>query len=129
MADYTAFEAVLASAIPQVFESRFPEGEFTRAVRVTDDAAEDFVVTRAQVLISPEALSGSINVLDFCTRIALECHEFDTRAELEGQRILEEFNCKMQRAFFEIERRFGRDTLEQLIQANLNGGPHDPDNH
>lgn len=122
MADYSGTEAIFVIALPQIYDSKYPDDEpFSRQVRVTDEADDNFVVSKSTVLISPKALGDELNVVKFCARIARACHDFDRKHIEADRRLQEEFQGRLQYAVEGIIRRWGPEVLDEWLKEARNG--------
>jgi hypothetical protein len=121
MADYSAFESIFGSAIPQVYQAKYPDSEFTRTIVVSSEAADNFVVTRSQILISPKVIGQDLNVFEFCQRVAHAAWDFDHIHQQREARLLTEFQERLATDLAEIEKRWGSDGLVTMLRAALNG--------
>lgn len=121
MADYTGLTSVFEVAIPQVWKAKYPDFEWSRRIEVSDEAEDNFVITRSAVLISPKAIGDKLNLFDFCTRITRAAWDFDHLAEQREQRLREEWLTRLTRDLDEIEKRWGIEGLDELLMDALNG--------
>lgn len=119
MADYSAVEAVLASAIPQVWDKKYPDHEFTRTIHVEQSADDNFRITEKTIHISPKVMSESLNLFKFCSRVAEACWDFDHLAERRRQRLWEHFSSRLGTDIEEIRKRWGDEGLYDLLLTHL----------
>lgn len=91
-----------------------------RALVITTDIS-DFSVSAKQVRVHP-AWAAEIGPIAAATHILRACQEFNNRVEHVHEATWEEWSTQMEHIFHEVEKRWGVEGLQRMVEDTLGIG-------
>lgn len=117
---YAQIKSVLYMVITSSLFNGDREAYRDRALVITTDIS-DFSISAKQVRVHP-AWAAEVGPLQAATHILKACKDFNERIEHVHQTTWEEWSAQMEHIFHEVEKRWGEEGLQRMVEDVLGIG-------